>query len=646
MSGALLYAAVFALALVPGLPLGFALFGRRHLAGWVCGAVLGYALTALALWLPIRLAVPGVYTFAGAWATVTIVSWLLARGVSQPLVALPAWTQRDTVAWGAVLLLTATIAIPPLARAGATDADGNRYYRAYFTADFAWHTALAAEMTKFAMPPRNPYLANRPIHYYWTYFLLPASVAGVGPRALQNVELCLKVNAVGTAFLFVSAIFVAAWAAVPRASAVAASVALAIVASSAEGAYALWRLWRHGASLAGVRDLNIDAITSWWFSALRVDGLQRCFWWVPQHSMAYALGLVALATANAAGSGASVGAIAIAGLALGGSAMMNPFVGGIFSLAWGLAVLIDAARRPDAIARISRHAVAVVPVALALAWCAANQMVEGAGGTLQFGWLGDARHAPVAAVLLSLGPALAPAVPGVLARTREHVSSAAACLAGLSLAALYLVRLNVDFSWVGFRAGQMFLVALPALTSRGLAAKGRWCMAAVVTSLVALLLGTPTTLIDAYNAQDISNFSESPNGPWTITVTRAERDALEWLRRTTPVTTIVQMDPTARDRRTWSLLPSLAERRMAAGLPISLLDVPEYHEKSAMVKRMYETPDAAEAWAIAMRLRIDYIYVDRVERGAYPVGVAKFAASPEHFAPAFRNEEVAIYRVH
>ena len=41
-----LYLPLYALATLPGLPLGFALFGRRHAAGWIGGALLGYGLTA------------------------------------------------------------------------------------------------------------------------------------------------------------------------------------------------------------------------------------------------------------------------------------------------------------------------------------------------------------------------------------------------------------------------------------------------------------------------------------------------------------------------------------------------------------------------------------------------------------------------
>src|SRR6266545_3172025 len=95
MAGAF-YAAVYLLALVPGLPLGFALFGRRHAAGWIAGGLCGYVLSALAIWAPIRLGVPSAPTFAIAWALTGTVAWLLARGIAVPLVTLPLWTRRDT----------------------------------------------------------------------------------------------------------------------------------------------------------------------------------------------------------------------------------------------------------------------------------------------------------------------------------------------------------------------------------------------------------------------------------------------------------------------------------------------------------------------------------------------------------------------
>ena len=60
-SRALLYTLLYVLAVLPGVPLGIALFGRRHAAAWIGGALLGYGLTQLAIWLVIEshLASPG-----------------------------------------------------------------------------------------------------------------------------------------------------------------------------------------------------------------------------------------------------------------------------------------------------------------------------------------------------------------------------------------------------------------------------------------------------------------------------------------------------------------------------------------------------------------------------------------------------------
>jgi hypothetical protein len=642
------YAILFLLTAAVGLPLGFALFGRRHPGGWIAGALVGYVLTAVAVWVPIRLGLASPFAFMIAWAIASVAARLVAGMLPEPLVVLPVWGWRDGLALAAVLTVTLAIAVPPFLRAGAQDADGNRYYRAYFTADFVWHEALTAEVAKFASPPRNPYLSHRPIHYYWTYFLPPA--AGASALGLGTIETILKVNAVGTALLFVSAIFLFAWTAIPRAWPVAAGVIVTILSSSAEGAWALWRFRQRGVPLAELRNLNVDALTAWWPpNGLRIDGLQRCFWWVPQHSMAYALGLVALAVVTAAGSAAPVAAVVIAGVALGGATLINPFVGGLFSLVWGGVVVLDAVRSGDAVRRILRHALAGVPVVLAVGWCVANQMVEGAGGALQFGRLGDARHAPLQSLMLSLGPVLVAAIVGVPVASAFRRNAGALLLAATSLLVMHFVRLDVDTSWVGFRAGQMFLAAAPALIAAGLAAPGAWRRVASAVTVVAALVGAPTTLVDTYNAQDITNFSESPIGPWTVTVTADETQGLEFLRRVTPATAIVQMDPLARERSTWSLVPSLAQRRMAAGRPISLLggteNGSEYGERSLRVRRMYETADAKDASDLAHALRIDYIWVDRIERAAYPAGMAKFDAAPDRFIPVFQNSEVRIYRV-
>jgi hypothetical protein len=414
------------------------------------------------------------------------------------------------------------------------------------------------------------------------------------------------------------------------------AVALALAAGSAEGSYEIYRLWSRGQPLAALRDINIDAITAWHFQGLRLDGLPRCLWYVPQHSMSYGLGLVALTPVAVVGSAGSVTLIVLCGLALAGATMLNPFVGGVFAVAWGLAAAIDALSRPNPVTGVLRHVLAAIPVALALAWCSAAHMVDGAGDTLAFGFWGPPAYSTVTVLMLSLGPVLVPAVAGAFARAdvpiRRLLPSLALVI--LALGIMHLVRLRVDTAWVPFRAGQMLLVTIPAIVARGLAALNRSSMKFAGVALVAILfaIGTPTTIIDARNAQDVDDLDDGPGFHWTLVLDHDEEKALRWIQTKTPPNALVQMEPMIRDRdahpggwgERWSLIPSFA--------------------KSAVVRAAFQSLDAHEAWTIARRLHIAYYYVDALDRKTY-AGTAKFDRSPELFTPVFRAGEVAVYAV-
>jgi hypothetical protein len=648
--GALLFPVVYAALVLPGVPLGFALFGRQHPAGWIAGAILGYALAVLGIWAAAAIGMPGRGAFAGTIALITLTtfaaSWRYRRS---PLVTLPPWTAETSSGFAVVVALTLALAAPPLANVGARDRDGNLRYRAYFTADFVWHSALTAELTRFTLPPGNPYLAPERIHYYWGYFLVPAAIASSGPAPLRDVERSLRLNALATGLLLMSSIFVLAFTAVRHAAAAAAGTGLALTASSLEGLYELWKLWRLHRPLELVRDVNIDALTAWDFYGHRIDGLARCLWYVPQHSMAYALGLVALTTATAAGAEAPVAAIAMAGVALGGATLINPFVGGMFAIAWGLAITIDLFRtRQHLLSRLATQVVAAMPVALAVVWCIGNRMVEGAGGALEFGRRDASLHSPVLTLFLSFGPVLVPAAAGALwaLRARLRPIVPAAVLAVLSLFLMYYVRLNVDHEWIPFRAGQMLLAALAVMAAALFTAAERpsFKYLIVIAGLVFLLAGAPTTVIDAYNARDIDNVHPGPGFHWTLVLSRDQQGAFAWIREHTPRSVVVQMEPMVRQRDSWSLIPSFAQRDMAAGLPISLLKIPDYEARSEAVKFIYSCEDPKEAARIANSMHISYLYVDVTDRKAYP-GVGKFDSSPQFFRPVFRSGDVGVYAV-
>jgi hypothetical protein len=640
----LMYPVVFAAAALPGIPIGIALFGRRHPAAWVGGALIGYGLTQLALWAVIAGRAASPAAFIVAELVLMAATWWVSRLIAdRPAIPSLPWSASDLRGLLLVLILVPVLMGITYRNLGRADAEGNRYYRAYFTADFVWHAALAYELGKFSLPPRNPYLAPRPMNYYWTYFLLPSSAARAVPS--YTPEPFLKANAMLVGLLMLGALTILVRTAASSAAAACMAVVLTLVAASAEGLYAIVDLVARGRPMAALLITNVDAITSWAFGGLRIDNIPRSLWYTPQHTTSIALGLTALTIAVLAGAFARPAAIVGAGLALGLSTTMNPLLGAACAMIYGAAVTLDAVGKPGAIRAIVKHAVAALLVVAAVAWGAASRVMEGAGSALEIGFEGFSTHSPVVTLLLSLGPVLVPAIPGVL-RPRTDCARRAIVVAStgiaLGLFLLYFVRIS-EASWVGFRAGQILLVSIPLLLARTF----DWLpkRPAIVVAALIFAIGVPTTAIDTYNAQDIDNRRPGPGFRWTLWTTPPQQEAFAWLRSHTSDSDIVQMEPIVRAREHWTLIPTFAGRRMAAGQPISLLPLPEYKERSEQVRTIFATTNAVQANDIARKLHIDYLYVDREDLTAYPEGTRKFDEHPVYFEPVFKNAEVRIYRI-
>ena len=362
--------------------------------------------------------------------------------------------------------------------------------------------------------------------------------------------------------------------------------------------------------------------------------------------MACALALIAMIVVARAGTARPAAAV-LAGVALGLALAFSPFLGGSFAVIFGLASAWRAMRSRE-IRQILVHALAVIPVALVGLWCLAAGTFEGARGAVVIGLSQRAAAAPVSLAALALGPVIALALTAFALRTWRSwplPTPIIGVCTGLFL--LYFVTLTLEPVWVGWRAGQIILVLVPALVASGFAAlvDGGRRPLAIAAAVVALALGLPTTVIDAWNAQDVSNTDEAAGFRWTVVMSGDSQAAAEWIRRNTPHAAIVQMSIGPRRRESWTLLPTFAERRMAAGRPISLLQSAEYDELSDIADQIFRAADPAEAARIAHSLRIDYLFVDEVERSAFEAAaLAKFDASPA-FSPVFRRGSAAVYAV-
>jgi hypothetical protein len=608
----------------------------------------GYLLSALAVWSAAKLNAASAGGFAAAWLVLAAGASCLLRWRTT-LVPLAPWTRSHTAGLLGILLLVPALVGSPFLNLGVQDQEGVRLYRAYFTADFFWHVALTDQLATFTLPPANPYAADLALNYYWTYFLLPAAVVKAEVLRGLDVESIIKLNHLGAGVLFVATIFISAWRLVPRLWPPVVAVAIALVAASGEGAYVLWDLYSRGAPFDRFRVLNVDAITFWFLQGLTIDGLPRSLWYTPQHAMACAFGLVALLVAGSARTSPAAGALA--GVALAGATMTSPFLGGAFSVIYGAAVVLGLVvyRRP-LVATIAPHVPAALVVLGSLWWCVSNQMLESARGVLEVGFGGHAANAPILTLALALGPLILPAIVA-LARPKQlpegSLPAVAALAVGLSL--FYFVSIaKTDPIWVGWRAGQILLVTLPGLVAVAVAqlsaAVGR--TACALTVAILLIVGLPTTVLDWYNAGDITNREMGAGFPWTVRITPAQQAAFAWIQRQTAEDAVVQMDASVRGRASWTHIPTFARRPMAAGLPISLVNIPDYQARSRKVRELYGTTDPEQAWTIAQDMHIDYVYVDEVERKAFgEAAIAKFDTSEAHFKPMYRHEDIAIYAV-
>lgn len=629
-------------------------FVRRAAGGGLfpvaMGAVWGYAascIVLLALWVAgVR---NEVLLLISAPAIAAAILLPVARRIDLPL---PAPCRRDLLVLLLLLLLVPLLVGRPYARVGELTPDG-RTYRAYFTADFIWRMAVTAEVAKGDVPPRNQFFLGDDLRYYWLPDLLPAVEYRALGRSLRLEQVLLAhglvVDGMFIAFLFA---FARHWTS--SAPAAGLGVAAAVLFSSFEGTERIIAFARAGIDYGYLRMLNIDAITRWEYGSLPVDGLQRVLFWQPQHAMGYALGYSALLVASRpAGTPdmRGVAAMGLAGTLLAAALFFSSFSAIMLGCIVGVVAVarFAAARRWKAMA--AGAAAAAVPIGAAVGVALALHYVDRGESLVRLLVNPAAFTRPWLSVFLSFGLMLPAAIAGSWLGARSGGAWRLAPLwAAVGIAFLFYFFVDVrdhQYVYVGWRAGHLLFIAFAPLAAVALQELWRrGIRARMITASAALILAAaaaPTLAVDVYNAQDTENREQGPGFPWTLVLTPDELAAIDWIRRFTPPGAIVQIEPYVRGRTTWAYLPAFAERRMAAGLPISMVPLDKYEAASARVRDLYTSSDARDAYRAAVELRIEYVVVGLPEREAYPSFERTLDQRPELFRRVFKNGSMTIY---
>ena len=635
--------------ILPGVAIVRAIAGPA--LGWLVplafGPLLGQALGSLAL--------TGVWAAGGRGIWVVLAAPSLVAGLIVPARRLqgrwrlPVIAPGDRIALAALLLIVPVVVGLPFAHVGEITADG-QFYRAYFTADYVWRRAVVAELAKGAFLPVNPYFHSDTLHYYWMPHLLTAAqYRFAGAWATLDELLLIRsvfINAFFVAFLYgtVRMFGVRPWAA-------AAGVLFVIVSSGFEGAYVLYDFYSRGVPLREVADLNIDAITRWYLQGIPIDGLQRLLFYQPHHAVSYAMGLMGLYSLSHRARAHDWPAMAVTGVLLALSILISSFAGLMFTVAAALFEGVAVARRLDW-RRAAAHALAAgLPLALATGLVFLLRYVDTGGSVVALAVNRVALRSVWLVTFLSFGPVLivSAAAVGLVIATRRRGLAVLMALAVTCIVFYFFINVRDHQDvYVGWRVGHLLFMAATVLAgivfehlpgTRSPARIAAWAAIAAVG-----LAGLPTTAIDVYNTQDITNDHAAPTSRWTLRLTPDDRQVFHWIKLNTSQDAVFQVDPLVRDTETWAYLPAFAERRMAVGLPISMIPLQKYQEGSERVRAIFDEVPLA-AYERAVTSGIDYVIVGPPERAAHPGVEQRFDTLGSLMPLAFRNGTISIYAV-
>jgi hypothetical protein len=639
------------LCAVPGVVLVRRLY-RFATQSWLFAVLLGpawgYALTSLTL---LVLWLTGVRR--PIWFVLAAVATAVVCAVMPALPAairVPALGRRDLAAVCLTLLLVPIIVGLPYRKVGERLPEGEAW-RAYFTADFVWAMAVTSEVSKGDVLPKNPYRIGTALHYYWLAHLVP-SIEYRSMSGHTSLKQLLLANAVlaGLAFIGFFYLFVRHFVDSPAAAALACVTVVAF--HSYEGLQQLVALWRLGAPLSLVQFVNIDAVSRWIFESMPVDGLQRLLFYQPQHQLGYIMGFSALLLLVQARDTARLVVMAWAGLFIALSLLLSTFsammIATVAALFQGLRML-----RARQVAWMVPYAlVALLPIVAAILLGRRLQYVEQGGPLVSIVHNKIAWRNAWLAIPLSFGTVLVLAIAGtIIAWRRKALAPFAAIGALVAVCWFYYFMVDVrdhQHVYVGWRAGHLLFMGFAPLVGYALQEcwrlRGRTRVLATAVVVLLMAAAAPTVAIDLYNTQDTSNRQIAPGFRWTLVLSPDELEALEWIRTYTPPDAIVQVDPKIRDAETWAYIPAFAERRMAAGLPISMIPLVKYERATDKVLEIFRAPSAQTAFLTANAMLVDYVMVTPLERKHHPDFEAMVESGPQFWTTVFRNRSVVIYK--
>lgn len=214
---------------------------------------------------------------------------------------------------------------------------------------------------------------------------------------------------------------------------------------------------------------------------------------------------------------------------------------------------------------------------------------------------------------------------------------------------------HIESNVVQRKAGKIIQVGFLVLSGAGItfcvAAQNKTIYKTVKMAFVIILvLGIVSFLTDIYV------FSNNRSQYFSSFIHPQDYKAIRWVIENTPESSIVQSlpayrppVPSPRESYRISLFSQIGERKMALGdlkfAKYSQTPDDTVSERRKDIVRMFETNLPEEAWAIANKYRIDYVYIGTYERLLYPKAHIKLQNKPHLFKNVYHTPNVDIFKM-
>lgn len=680
-----LFSIFFLLFCLPGLPLGLWLCGKnikKHPEAVIYGFLLGHFLSS-------GVAVCLIYLFGFSFLSLGFfislaVGWLMISfkylrrvgvdSVSGKL-SFKAWDYRTYILFFLLLLVALTLTFEPFANLGKRTIYGYAY-RKYFPGDFLKQVAMTAELAKGEIPPQNPWFAGEKLHYYWWYFILPASFH----RFIEiniSIKTLLVLSTLITNGLFLFLMFSTLRLFTSGQMAPFLVTLIGIVAHSYEGSYLWWELQRPlKGFLEQARAYNVDGLTRWFWGHPQMDGFFRSLLYSPPHLQALTFLLAAISVLRLHNVLGNLSLSLITGLMVGASVGYSVFVGLIVALWYGLYLGIQVILSKEFKRHLLSFFLSIGFVGFWIALFYGLEMFVRNPDTGLVLYTGKAlkEYGPLV-FLMNYGPPSIFGVLGILLVLKRFYTLVKSprgkvedqgsieghhlpfscfypqsSIFGLLLLLLLAVTLVSTValegfpSDVGLKLGLVILLTLLVFSAISLEFLHQKLFPPVFYLLIILICAPAlvTVIVDWSNSSDIYNTFQ------TLYVSPEKMEAATWIKTHVPENAIVQSS-SPEFQSPFTLVPVLGERRTAVGDKFfaRIFQIPQtaVDRRKRDIRQLFETDNLTTTLELLKEYQIGYIYVGGEEKSSYPFGVLKFYRFPNLFEKVYGNSKVDIFKV-